>query len=184
MWLGLTVEEQLGTHMSLVMQVEQERSRCPGMELRVTHRSPGRMGRSRSSGQEQLGSHSCPESWGQQLAGCRTEQELLVLTLQSGIHHIESQEGLAVLSGAELQHHNLAGMVQNSQMMAHCSWRMVQNNLRMAHCSWRMAHCSWRMAHCSWRKVHCSWRMAHYNLRMAHCSWRMVHCSWRMAHCS
>merc|ERR1719195_2210598 len=124
------------------------------MELRVTHRSPGRMGqelqlgRNRSLGQElQLGSHSCPESWGQQLAGCRTEQELLVLTLQSGIHHIESQEGLAALSGAELQHHNLAGM--------------VQNNLMMAHCSWRMAHCSWRMAHCSWRKVHCSWRMAH-----------------------
>ena len=172
MWLGLTVEEQLGTHMSLVMQVEQERSRCPGMELRVTHRSPGRrgqelqlgrsksfgqelqlvrsrsfgqelqLGKSRSSGQEQLGSHSCPESWGQQLAGCRTEQELLVLTLQSGIHHIESQEGLAVLSGAELQHHSLAGMVQNNLMMAHCSWRM-------AHCSWRMAHCSLRMAHCS-----------------------------------
>ena len=174
MWLGLTVEEQLGTHMSLVMQVEQERSRCPGMELRVTHRSPGRrgqelqLGRSKSSGQElqlgksksseleQLGSHSCPESWGQQLAGCRTEQELLVLTLQSGIHHIESQEGLAVLSGAGLQHHSLAGMVQNNLMMAHCSWRM---------------------AHCSWRKVHCSWRMAHYNLRMAHCSWRMAHCS-------
>ena len=174
MWLGLTVEEQLGTHMSLVMLVEQERSRCPGMELRVTHRSPGRMGqelqlgrnrslgqqqqlgKSKSSGQEQLGSHSCPESWGQQLAGCRTEQELLVLTLQSGIHHIESQEGLAVLSGAELQHHNLAGMVQNNLMMAHCSWRMA----------------------------HCSWRMAHYSLRMAYCSWRMAHCSWRMAHCS
>ena len=171
-WLGLTVEEQLGTHMSLVMQVEQERSRCLGMELRVTHRSPGRrgqelqlgrsrsfgqelqlgrsrsfelelqLGKSMSSGQEQLGSHSCPESWGQQLAGCRTEQELLVLTLQSGIHHIESQEGLAVLSGAGLQHHSLAGMVQNNLMMAHCSWRM-------AHCSWRMVHCSWRMAHCS-----------------------------------
>ena len=62
MWLGLTVEEQLGTHMSLVMLVEQERSRCPGMELRVTHRSPGRMGqelqlgRNRGLGQE-LGTH-------------------------------------------------------------------------------------------------------------------------------
>ena len=127
-------ELQLGRNRSSELEQQLGKSKSSGQELQL--------GRSRSSGQEQLGSHSCPESWGQQLAGCRTEQELLVLTLQSGIHHIESQEGLAVLSGAGLQHHSLAGMVQNNLMMAHCSWRM-------AHCSWRMAHYSLRMAHYS-----------------------------------